>query len=65
MAGNGNSGRPGTPAALKLLQGNRGRENVSDLLAQVAARQCLLALHLCRTCFLLMQVAEWGNWCRR
>ena len=37
MAGNGNSGRPGTPAALKLLQGNRGRENVSDLLAQVAA----------------------------
>ena len=37
MAGNGNSGRPGTPAALKLLQGNRGRENVSDLLAQVAS----------------------------
>lgn len=37
MAGNGNSGRPGKPAALKLLQGNRGRENISDLLAEVAA----------------------------
>ena len=37
MAGNGNSGRPGKPAALKLLQGNRGRENVGDLLAEVAS----------------------------
>ncbi|MCP1487978.1 P27 family predicted phage terminase small subunit [Pseudomonas fluorescens] len=36
MAGNGNSGRPGVPAALKLLQGNRGRENVASLLAEVA-----------------------------
>lgn len=37
MAGNGNSGRTGIPAALKLLQGNRGRENVGDLLAEVAS----------------------------
>ena len=37
MAGNGNSGRFGTPAALKLLQGNRGRENVGALLAEVAS----------------------------
>lgn len=36
MAGNGNSGRPGMPAALKLLQGNRSRENRNDLLAEVA-----------------------------
>ncbi|UVM48352.1 phage terminase small subunit P27 family [Pseudomonas sp. B21-015] len=36
MAGNGNSGRPGMPAALKLLQGNRGRENRDDLLAEIA-----------------------------
>ena len=36
MAGNGNSGRPGQPAALKLLQGNRSRENVAGLLAEVA-----------------------------
>lgn len=36
MAGNGNSGRPAMPAALKLLQGNRGRENRKDLLAEVA-----------------------------
>jgi len=37
MAGNGNSGRPGKPAVLKLLQGNRGRENVDDLLAAASA----------------------------
>lgn len=37
MAGNGNSGRPGKPAVLKLLQGNRGRENVGDLLAAASA----------------------------
>ncbi|MFJ2527158.1 MULTISPECIES: phage terminase small subunit P27 family [Pseudomonas] len=36
MAGNGNSGRPALPASLKLLQGNRGRENVASLLAEVA-----------------------------
>ena len=36
MAGNGNSGRPGMPVALKILQGNKGRENIDDLLDQVA-----------------------------
>lgn len=37
MAGNGNSGRPGKPAVLKLLQGNRGRENLDDLLAEATS----------------------------
>ncbi len=37
MAGNGNSGRPGKPAVLKLLQGNRGRENLGDLLAEATS----------------------------
>lgn len=35
MAGNANSGRPAKPAALHLLQGNRSKKNIDQLLAEV------------------------------
>lgn len=35
MAGNANSGRTSKPASLHLLQGNRSKKNVPDLLAEV------------------------------
>lgn len=35
MAGNGNSGRLGKPAHLQLLQGNRSKKNINDLLAEI------------------------------
>ena len=37
MAGNGNSGRPPMAPALQLLQGNRSKKNVADLLNEVKA----------------------------
>ncbi|AWY39431.1 phage terminase small subunit P27 family [Pseudomonas putida] len=37
MAGNGNSGRPPVAPALQLLQGNRSKKNVADLLSEVKA----------------------------
>jgi P27 family predicted phage terminase small subunit len=35
MAGNGNSGRPSTPASIHILQGNRSRKNIGELLNEV------------------------------
>ncbi|MFV2944250.1 phage terminase small subunit P27 family [Pseudomonas japonica] len=35
MAGNGNSGRPSLPATVHLLNGNRGKHSLADLMNQV------------------------------
>lgn len=35
MAGNGNSGRPAKPAVLHVLQGNRSKKNMSELIDEV------------------------------
>ena len=35
MAGNGNSGRPGKPAALQLVQGNPGKKPYGELMAEI------------------------------
>ncbi|OUM34760.1 terminase [Pseudomonas putida] len=35
MAGNGNSGRPGMPASLHILQGNRSKKNFDELIEEI------------------------------
>lgn len=37
MAGNGNSGRPGKPASLHVLQGNRSKKNFDELINEIKA----------------------------
>jgi len=37
MAGNGNSGRPGKPPALHVLQGNRSKKNFDELIEEIKA----------------------------
>lgn len=59
MAGNGNSGRPGQPAVLKLLSGNRGKESFGELMDQIKEPGVPTAEPPMPTCLTDEAVAEW------
>lgn len=59
MAGNGNSGRPGQPAVLKLLNGNRGKQSFGELMDEVKNSGVPVAAPPMPTCLSDEAVAEW------
>jgi P27 family predicted phage terminase small subunit len=59
MAGNGNSGRPGMPASVHLLNGNPSKRNVGKLLGEVEAPAVPVAEPPMPACLSIEAVEEW------
>lgn len=61
MAGNGNSGRPGLPATVHVLNGNRSKKNVDGLLDQIKAPAVPIVAPPMPECLTADAVAEWDR----